>query len=112
MIPVFECLQGACIAGVAWNPEMLAAFLAWWMPLNLISYLAMLALVPLLIHGSKWKAEAFTLRQFLLMTMIFWAFAVGTVAYVLVIHWLEKRERKKKETKGGYVIKRHWTEDI
>lgn len=98
MIPVFECLQDVCIAGVAWRPELLAAFLAWWMPLNLLSYYATLALVPLLIPGSAWKSNALTLKQFALMTMGFWPVVFGRTAYVLVMVALEARDRKKRKS--------------
>jgi len=98
MIPVFECLNQACVAGMAWNPEMLAAFLAWWMPLNLLSFITMLALVPVFIPGSSWEPEALTLKQFALMTMMFWPVMFGRTAYVLGMVALETRDRKKRKT--------------
>ena len=98
MIPVFECLGQACVAGIAWNPEMLAAFLAWWMPLNLLSFIAMLALVPSFIPGASWEKEALTLKQFALMTVMFWPVMLGRTAYVLVMVALETRDRKKRKS--------------
>jgi len=98
MIPVFECLNQVCIAGMAWNPEMLAAFLAWWMPLNLLSYWAMLALMPLWIEGIEWNHKSFSLKQFTLMMFVFWPFIIGRAAYVLVMVALETRDRKKRKT--------------
>lgn len=98
MIPVLECLNQACVAGIAWNPEILAAFLAWWMPLNLLSFIAMLALVPAFIPGAGWKKEALCLKQFALMTMMFWPMMIGRSAYVLVTVALEQRQRKRQKT--------------
>lgn len=98
MIPVFECLNQACVAGIAWNPEMLAAFLAWWMPLNLLSYWAMLALMPLFIEGLEWNHKAFSLKQFMLLMFVFWPFIIGRAAYVLAVMALEGRDRKKRKS--------------
>lgn len=96
MIPVFECLEGACALGIAWDPEYLAAFLAWWMPFNLLSYLAMLALVPLVISGAEWKEEVFSLRRIPLMTVLFWPDLLGRVTYVLLTHRSYKRKQRAR----------------
>lgn len=74
----------------------MAAFLAWWMPLNLISYLVMLALVPLVIGGAEWEKGVFSLRRFLLMTVVFWPDLVGRITYVLLTHRAYKRKQKAR----------------
>ena len=98
ILPIFACDGAVCFAGIGWRPEQLAAFLAWWMPLNLLSYWAMLALMPLWIEGIEWNHKSFSLKQFMLMMFIFWPLTVGRTAYVLGMVALETRDRKKRKT--------------
>ena len=112
MIPTITCIENACVAGVVWRPDLMAAFLAWWMPLNLLSWLAVLILVPLM-NGRRWKEEVFTLRRTLLMTLFFWPDFIGRVGYVLIDHWRKSRNRKKRmSNQEAYFRNKHFTEDF
>lgn len=53
-IPVLVNEGPVWLLGIAWNADMMAAFLAWWMPLNLVSWLVFLAAFSLLDDG-EWE---------------------------------------------------------
>ena len=65
MIPVLYSDGPLWLVGIAWNAEMVAAFLAWWMPLNLLTYLALLAAGKPVFNVRSFKPEVFHLKRIL-----------------------------------------------
>lgn len=95
MIPVIYNEESIWLVGIVWNTEMLAAFLAWWMPLNLISYLLFLVIFSI-IDDAEWEPKVFSLRFMLGMPLIFWPWVVGLFsycAYMVFIHDPRKNRR-------------------
>ena len=76
---------------------MLAAFLAWWMPFNLLSFLAS-AVWMSLVSSGRWQPDAFSLKQFAVMTMAFWPMLLSRATHVLVLRGLHRRSRKRRMT--------------
>ena len=73
IMPALTCIDNACVAGVVWIPDMVASFLAWWMPLNLLSYLVLFLFVSAVTYGQgKWDPKMYSLTILLLMTVWFW----------------------------------------
>lgn len=95
ILPIIACEGAVCFAGIGWRPEQLAAFLAWWMPFNLLSFLALLAWASVTI-SSKWQPNAFSLKQFAVMTMAFWPMLLSRATHVLVLRGLHRRSRKRR----------------
>lgn len=95
MIPIMGHEGPIWVVGIGWHADLMASFLAWWMPLNLASWLVVLITVPLM-TGQSWKEQVFTLRHILLMTVIFWPDLVGRVVYVLLTHHFYMRNRRAR----------------
>ena len=89
MIPLFVCDSDGpvCLVGMAWNPAMLAAFLSWWMPLNLVSWLALLIFIWM--REGKIGKNATTLPWILWMMCAFWAM----VTFVVIDHFVKRLRR-------------------
>lgn len=89
IFPITECFpaagSSACVIGLAWLPEQLVAFLAWWMPLNLLSWLALMALV--LGSGGRMKQEARALQWQLWMTVGFYPTLAWGVIHAYWTRW-------------------------
>lgn len=97
ILPLLACEGAVCFAGIGWRPEQLAAFLAWWMPFNLLSFLAFSVWLSLVSSG-RWQPDAFSLKQFAVMTMAFWLITLDAVVRAFVCHWLDRRSRKRRMT--------------
>lgn len=91
--------------GIAWYPEALAAFFAWWMPLNLLSYLLFLATAGPLFGVRRLKRHLTSLWYILLMTVGF----LPEVAAILclALWWTAKdlwRDHKKAKDLKTHTI--------
>lgn len=82
--------------GIAWHPETLAAFLAWWMPLNFFSYLLFLATAGPMFGVRRLKPYLTQTWYLLLMTVGFLPEVLGVLC--LALWWTVKeawQDRRK-----------------
>lgn len=113
MIPMYACLDGTCFAGFVWRPEMVTAFLAWWMPVNLVAYLAILALCSGFLGWSA-RPEATDLKRFFLSMFVTLPF-LSALPLAWAYDELFGKARRKKEIQANReaFLKDHGiTEDI
>lgn len=112
MIPTITCIENACVAGVVWRPDLMAAFLAWWMPLNLLSWLGFMAFVHWKV-GGEWEDSVLKLSWFLSMTLFFWPWIISKLVSTVILVWIDNRHRKKRmSNQEAYFRNKHFTEDF
>lgn len=85
----------ACFIALGWHADMLASFLAVWMPLNLIAWLTVVLYFA--IEGNGVKDCYRTLVWTLWMTLAFLPWVAGVFCYATLLAYLDiRRERRER----------------
>lgn len=88
----------ACFIALGWHTDMLATFLAGWMPLNLLLWVTFVAYYAICHNGVK---DCFrTLPWTLWMTVAFLPWVVGVFCYATLLAYLDiRRERHERRAR-------------
>lgn len=99
MIPVLYNEGPLWLLGITWNAEILAAFFAWWMPLNLLSYLAFMAW-GVFHRGWKVRDEAKSLKRLFLAMFLTWPSLAVLLILIAVDELVLQPRRKRRRQKA------------